>query len=216
VLPANEKLKASKRAVRAAEVMVAVGKRPAIRKLGLDALGMKFDKRGALMLTAYLQTSIPTIYMAGDAAGQMLFTHVAHYQGDIAGQNAVRGNKLKSDLAVVPRATFVHPEVGSVGITEAAAKKQGLSVKTGLAPMAGLGRALASGDHEGLVKLVVNKKTGHIIGGGVVGQCAGELIHEIALAIYAKVPYNKIANMIHAYPTWSEAVGVAAYMVDNA
>ncbi|MDP3985501.1 MAG: NAD(P)/FAD-dependent oxidoreductase, partial [bacterium] len=99
----------------ASHILVAAGKRPRVNRLGLEAIGVNMDKRGAPIVNEYLQTNIPSVYVAGDAAGHMLFTHVAHYEGEVAGKNAVVGNKQKIDLSVVPRGTFTTPEVGSVG-----------------------------------------------------------------------------------------------------
>ncbi len=203
-----------KLALSAEAVMVAAGKRPAVGGLDLGKAGITIDKRGAPVLNEYLQTSNPAVYVAGDAAGQMLFTHVAHYHGEVAATNAVKGNIKKSDTSVVPRGTFCSPEVGSVGMTEKEARDRGHDVGVGKVPYAYFGKALVAGEMEGLVKIVADKSTKKVLGGHVVGQAAAEIVHEIALAMYADIPYTKIAEMIHAYPTYAEAVGAAAYGVE--
>lgn len=192
-------------------LLVAAGKRPPFEALKLEKAGVRMDERGMPVLNPYLQSSNPDVYFAGDAAGQMLFTHVAHEQGVVTGTNAVKGRARISDLRVVPRGTFCRPEVGSVGITTEEAKKKGIEVRVGKVPFAAVGKALVSGEREGFVKVFVDKKTGLIVGGHIVGPNAAELVHEIALAMYAGIPAKKVADMIHAYPTFAEAVGAAAY-----
>lgn len=194
-------------------LVLATGKRPRISHLDLEKAGVKLKERGIPILSPYLQTTNPAIYVAGDASGQMLLTHVAHMQGEIAATNAIKGNVCVSDLSVIPRGTFCIPEVGSVGLTEKEAREKGYEVGIGKVPYASFGKALVSREMEGLVKLVADRKTQQILGGHIVGDDAAEIIHEIALAMYAKIPYTKVAEMVHAYPTYAEAVGAAAWSV---
>jgi pyruvate/2-oxoglutarate dehydrogenase complex dihydrolipoamide dehydrogenase (E3) component len=191
-------------------VFVSVGKRPALHNLGLEKAGIQVDESGRPVLNDYLQTTNPKVYAAGDAAGRMMYTSVAHREGAAAGVNAVKGNSVKVDLSIMPRGTFCHPEVGSVGLTEKEARAKGFDVGIGLARYASLSKSLATGEQAGLVKIVVDKKTGAILGGHIVGQSATELVHEIALAMYASLTYNDLANMIHAFPTFAEGIGAAA------
>jgi mercuric reductase len=189
------------------EILVAPGRRPDLTKLNLDAAGVKLDERGKLVLDEYLRTSQLHIWAAGDAAGRYLFTHVAAYEGDIVGWNLTHPNELKKpDYRVVPRATFTHPEIGSVGMTEKEAKGKGYEVIASSYPLKVMGRGLTTRETEGFIKLVVDKKTGQILGGHMVGDNAGEVIHEIALAMFANIPVRKLAEMIHAFPTMAEAV----------
>lgn len=203
-----------KRKTLAAEaVLVAIGKRPVITPLKPEKAGIEVDKRGRPKLNEFLQTSNPAVYVAGDAAGQMLFTHVAHEQGILAATNAVGGDTVTSDLRIVPRGTFISPEVGSVGMTETEARAAGVRVGVGSAAYATLGKALVSGETDGLVKIIADMDSGLILGGHVVGAAAAEIVHEIALAMFADVPYATVAKMIHAYPTYAEGIGAAAYNV---
>jgi dihydrolipoamide dehydrogenase len=140
-----------------------------------------------------------------------MFTHTAHDQGNISVYNALKGNKKKLDLRVIPRVTFVFPEVGSVGLTEKEARKKGFDVAIGRTSFSSISKPFLTGERDGVVKIVVDRKTKKILGGHIVGHAAAEMIHEIALAMFAHIPVTKIASMIHAYPTLSEAVGVAAY-----
>ena len=116
-------------------------------------------------------------------------------------------DKLKKpDYRVIPRATFTHPEVGSVGITEDEAKAKGINYVAASYPLKVMGRALTVRDTEGFIKLIVEKNTGQILGGHMAGSNAGEVIHEIALAMFAKIPVDVLGSMIHAFPTMAEAV----------
>lgn len=196
--------------IAADQLLVATGKRPALAGLDVAAAGITVDQRGNPALDEFLCSSNPSVYFAGDAAGQMLFTHVAHEQGVTAARNALRGDTVRNDLSVIPRATFCEPPVASVGLTEAEARTQGLDVLVGRGPFAVLGKALTSGESEGLVKLVVDRATGLIVGAHVVGATAPELIHLPALCMRAGVPAAKLASLTFASFTYAEAVGLAA------
>lgn len=199
--------------LRAEAVLVVTGKQPAVRHLDLEQAGVEIDRRGWLTLNDYLQTTNPSIYAAGDAAGRMFFTAVAHREGAAAAQNALQGNHVKLSLAVLPRGTYGLPEIGSVGLTESEAAKGGYSVGIGRAPYRSLSKSLTHGETDGFIKLVVDKKSGLLLGGHVVGDCASEIVHEIALAMYCGIDYRDLANLIHAFPTFSEGVGLAAEAV---
>ncbi len=201
--------------VKADAVLVASGKRPALRQLALEKAGVELDKRGAPVLDEYLRSTNPNVYFAGDAAGQMMFTNVAHEMGEVAAENAVGGEPRRPNLSVVPRGTFCVPEVGSVGLTEKEAREAGFEVGIGRAPYAVCGKSLTAGEPDGVVKIVVDKKTGLVLGGHVCGQEAAEIVHELALAIYAKAPYQSLAEMVHAYPTYAECIRAAAGAVNG-
>ncbi|MBI4426352.1 MAG: dihydrolipoyl dehydrogenase [Candidatus Kerfeldbacteria bacterium] len=189
------------------EILVAPGRKPDISGLNLEKAGVNLDERGKLALNDYLQTSQPHIWAAGDVAGRMLFTHVAAYEGDIVGWNLTHPDQLKKpDYRVVPRATFTSPEIGSVGLTEHDAREQGFDVVAFSYPLRVMGRGMTVHETEGFIKLVVDQKTDHILGAHMVGSQAGEVIHEIALAMHARVPITVVATMIHAFPTMAEAV----------
>ncbi|MBF8280780.1 MAG: NAD(P)/FAD-dependent oxidoreductase [Candidatus Magasanikbacteria bacterium] len=202
--------KPAPRSLEAEAILLATGKQPNLGFLHLEKAGVKFNERGWPILNEYLQGS-PSVYLAGDATGQMFFTHVSHYQGDITGRNAAVGNKIKNNLRVVPRGTYVSPEIGSVGMTEAQAIAKKIKIAVGRAPYSAFGKSLVAGEEEmtGLVKIIVDKKTKQILGGHAVGAQASEIIHEIAMAMYANIPYTSVGQMIHAYPTYAEAVGAA-------
>lgn len=192
-------------------LLVAVGKRPALASLEPAAANIRLDKRGWPEMNEYLQSvSNPRVYFAGDAAGRMMYTSVAHHEGEVAANNAVNDDKMKLDLTIVPRGTFCRPEIGSVGLTEVEAAKAGHDVAVGRANYAELAKGLVDNETEGLIKIVADRKTGLILGGHIAGRAAADLVHEIALAMYAQITCRDLANMIHAFPTYAEGIGLAA------
>ena len=195
--------------VAADEILVATGRRANL-DLNLQAAGIEVDNKGRLKLNEYLQTNQSHIWAAGDAAGNWQFTHTAAYEGDLVGRNICHNHEEKTNYDVVPRVTFCEPEVASVGITEAQAKLKNLNYRAESFRTGGLGRYLIERDFRGFVKIIVDAKTMEVLGGHIAGQNAGQLIHEIALAMKGKIPVTTMARMIHAYPSFSEAVGAAA------
>ncbi len=199
-----------KEAFEAEELMIAAGRRSALSDLNLEAAGLALNSRGGLDLNEYLQTREAHIWAAGDAAANWQFTHTAAYEGDLVGRNICHRHDEVVNYDVVPRVTFCEPEVASVGMIEDEARKKGLNIMIGKYPIGGLGRALIDQDRRGFVKLIVDAKTKEIFGAHIVGKNAGQLIHEIAVAMKGKLPVTIIAKTIHAYPTFSEAVAAAA------
>jgi dihydrolipoamide dehydrogenase len=196
-------------------VIMAAGKRANIEKLDLEKAEVNLDDKGRLITSEEMQTSQKHIFAAGDVSGGFQFTHVAHEEGYVAGANAAPKTKtfLKRDMRVVPRVTFIHPELASVGLTPEEASKKKKDIIIGRFAVGSLARALTDGKRGGLLKIVVDKKTGQVLGGHMIGSHAGEVIHEVALAMHTKRTVNDIANMIHAFPTYSEALAGAASSV---
>ncbi|MEK7572024.1 MAG: NAD(P)/FAD-dependent oxidoreductase [Patescibacteria group bacterium] len=192
------------------EILVATGKVPVLDFMPEKA-GIVIEKH-RFHVNRYLQTNVPHIYAAGDIVGPYLFTHTAYNQSAIAVNNAFSRDKIIPDYRVVPRCVFVTPEVASVGITEIEAKEKGLRIKTGITAIAVLGRANTENEFDGFVKVITNTK-GVILGGSIVSPRAGEMIHEIALAMQYRAKASDLASMIHAYPTYSEAIKIACSLV---
>ena len=193
-------------------VLLAAGKRAAVTELSLDKAGVKLDEVGRLHTDEYQRTNIKHIFAAGDVDGGMQFTHTAHLEGTIAAHNALSKttrSMKKRDMRVVPRATFIHPEVASVGITAKEAADRKIKVEVAKFPVGGLGRSVTDNNRVGIIKIVVEKKTGLILGGHMIGACAGEVIHEIALGMHLGATAKDLSTMIHAFPTYSESIAAA-------
>jgi len=193
------------------EILIATGKRPLL-DFSPEKAGIKIDE-GRLKVNDYLQTNVPHIYAAGDIIGPYQFTPTGYYQSDIAVSNIFKRNKIKPDYSIVPRAVYLSPEVASVGVTEAQLKDKKIAYKIGIAPTGILGRANTSNEFNGLVKVITDKNE-VIIGAAIVSPSAGEIIHELAVAMKFKAKASDIANMIHAYPTFSEGVKIACSSVE--
>ncbi len=193
------------------EILIATGKVPVL-DFDPERAGLKIEHH-RLKVNKYLQTSLPHIYAAGDIIGPFLFTHVGYYQSYIAARNAFSNEKIVPDYKVVPRAVFIEPEVASVGMSEEDAKTKGIPIKKGIIAIAILGRANTSNELDGFVKIITDKN-GVIIGGSIVAPSAGEMIHEIALAIKLRVKAKVLAEMLHAYPTFSEGIKIACSVVE--
>src|SRR3989344_5054111 len=185
------------------EILVAAGKTPVL-DLDLEKAEVKTNRSG-IIVNKYLQTANPNIFAAGDVVGPYLFTHSGEYQSYVAAHNAFSYRKIRVNYNTVPRCVFITPEVASVGMSEQDAIKKGIKTKKGMAAISILGRANTSGELDGFVKVITNEK-GIIIGAAIVAPRAGELIHELALAVHLKLNANVLSGMIHAYPTYSEAI----------
>ncbi|MBM5789670.1 NAD(P)/FAD-dependent oxidoreductase [Candidatus Parcubacteria bacterium] len=198
------------------QVIVAAGKRANTKGLGLDEVEVKTDERGWIVTSREQRTSAAQVFAAGDVDGGKMFTHTAHHEGFVAGYNAAlfakkkRSARMKSDERVVPRTTFLAPEVASVGMTQPEAAAEYKKALIGRCQMATLGRSVTDHARFGLMKIVAHPKTRKVLGGHMIGERAGEVIHEVALAMHVGATVDKLATMIHAYPTFSEAVAVAA------
>ncbi len=197
------------------QIVLAAGRRAAVDGLALDQAGVALDASGSIKTTKQQRTSVRHIFAAGDVNGGERFTHMAHVEGSAAGSNAAICAKKKRSATyvvndrVVPRVTFVQPEVASVGYTAEQVKKAQKHVLVGRWEIAALGRATTDHARAGLLKIVAHPKTRKVLGGHMIGERAGEVIHEVALAIFLNTTVDKLAEMIHAFPTYSEAVGAA-------
>jgi dihydrolipoamide dehydrogenase len=192
--------------VRVDEIMIAAGKAANV-DLGLENAGVEFDKRG-VKTNDMMQTSAEHIYAAGDVVGPYAFTHMASYQSRIAAHNMFHREKVVARYHAVPRCVFTDPEIASVGITEQEARDKGMKIKVNAVPTSIIGRANTSNQTAGFVK-VITTKSGVLIGGCIVAPRAGEMMHELALAVHNGLKAEDVAATIHAFPTWSEAVRIA-------
>jgi len=200
---------APKEAQRYDLVLQAVGRTPNGKKIGADKAGVLVSDRGFIEVDRQMRTNVPNIFAIGDLIGQPMLAHKAVHEGHVAAEVAA-GQKSYFDARVIPSVAYTDPEVAWVGITEDQAKQQGVAITKGLFPWAASGRAIANGRDEGFTKLIFDATTHRIIGGGIVGTHAGDLIGEVCLAIEMGADAVDIGKTIHPHPTLGESVGLAA------
>jgi dihydrolipoamide dehydrogenase len=190
-------------------VLVSVGRSPNGNRIGADRAGVAVDARGYIAVDRQMRTNVPHIFAIGDIVGQPMLAHKAVHEGHVAAE-AIAGQKSYFDATVIPSVAYTDPEIAWVGLTEDEAKKAGRKVKKGLFPWSASGRAIANGRDEGFTKLLFDEETHRIVGGGIVGTHAGDLIGEIALAIEMGADAIDIGKTIHPHPTLGESMGLAA------
>jgi dihydrolipoamide dehydrogenase len=185
-------------------VLVAVGRRPQTPQ-GLDATRARADQRGAIAVDDRCRSGDPNIYAVGDVTGEPMLAHRAMRQGKVAAE-VIAGRPAAFDNAAIPAVVFTDPEVAWCGLTERQAERDGQSVKVARFPWAASGRAATLGRSDGLTKLIVDPESGRVLGAGIVGPGAGELIAEAALAVESAALAEDLAATIHAHPTLSESL----------
>lgn len=191
-------------------VLVAVGRRPAARDLGLEAVGVELDARGFIPVDAQRRTAAQGIYAIGDVAGEPMLAHKATHEAWTAVE-AITGDKAAAFAPkAIPAVVFTDPEIAWCGLTETAAREAGIKVKTAKLPWRASGRALTLNRDEGLTKLLVDPDTDRVLGVGLAGPGAGELIAEGVLAVEMAARVEDLRESIHAHPTLSELLGEAA------
>ena len=187
------------------QLLVAVGRAPNVEGLGLETVGVEFDKRG-VKVNDRLQTANPRIYACGDICSPFQFTHAADFMARIVIQNALFKGRAKASSLIIPWATYTSPEIAHVGLYEKEAKEKGIEVDTFTQELSKVDRAILDGETEGFVRVHVRKGTDEILGATVVAAHAGDLIGELTLAMKAKVGLKTIGGTIHPYPTQAEAI----------
>jgi dihydrolipoamide dehydrogenase len=195
--------------VEADVVLVGVGRRPNTEGLDLERTGVATDERGWVQVDEQLRTNVPGVHAIGDLTGTVLLAHVASHQGLVAA-GVIAGHDERMHYKAVPAATFTHPEVASVGLTEAKAIQAGHDVVVGRFPFPALGRAQTYGSTEGLVKVVADRRYGEVLGVHIIGPSASDLIPEGVLAMHLEATLADIADTIHAHPTLGESTMEAA------
>ncbi|MEO1092673.1 MAG: dihydrolipoyl dehydrogenase [Pseudomonadota bacterium] len=196
------------------KVLVAVGRRPNGKTIGLESAGVTVDDRGFVPVDEQMRTNQPHLFAIGDVVGQPMLAHKAVHEGKVAAEVAA-GHKRAFDARVIPSVAYTDPEVAWVGLTENEAKAQGIKVGKGVFPWAASGRALALGRDEGLTKLLFDPTDDRVLGAGIVGTSAGDLIAEVALAIEMGTDATDLGQTIHPHPTLSETVNFAAEMFEG-
>jgi dihydrolipoamide dehydrogenase len=191
-------------------ILVAVGRTPNGRNIAAEKAGVSVDERGFIQVVdTQMRTSQPHIYAIGDIIGQPMLAHKASHEGKTAAE-AAAGLPSHFDARVIPSVAYTDPEVAWVGVTEIEAKAQGLKIGKGVFPWAASGRSLAIGRDEGITKLIFDEDSERVIGAGIVGPNAGELIAEVGHAIEMGSNATDIGLTVHAHPTLSESIGLAA------
>jgi dihydrolipoamide dehydrogenase len=199
-----------KKEINADIVLVAAGRAPNIDEIGLKEQGVQLTDRGFVKINEKMETSVKGIYAIGDVAGPPMLAHKGEREGMIAAE-VIAGHKAQViDYTNVPGATYCHPEVASVGLTEQQCKDQKIEYKVGKFPFSANGRARTSGETEGFVKIIRGAKYGEILGAHIVGSHATELIHELVMARTNEYTVEEVDLAIHAHPTLSEAIAEAA------
>jgi dihydrolipoamide dehydrogenase len=189
--------------------LIGVSRRPNTVDLNLDNTGVELDRRGYIGVDDQMRTNVQNVFAIGDVVGKIQLAHVATHQGLITA-GVIAGHDEKMDYKAVPAATFTHPEVASVGLTEHKAREAGHDVVVGKFPFVALGRAQTYGNTDGLIKVVADKKYGEVLGVHIIGPSASDLIPEGVLALQLEATLDDIANTIHAHPTLGEGSMEAA------
>jgi len=203
-----------KEPVRYDMALMSVGRSPNGKKISADKAGVAVTDRGFINVDSQMRTNVPHIFAIGDIVGQPMLAHKAVHEGHVAAE-AAAGQKSHFDARVIPSVAYTDPEVAWVGETEDSAKAKGIKFGKSVFPWAASGRAIANGRDEGFTKLIVDSETHRVIGGGIVGTHAGDLIGEIALAIEMGCDPTDIGKTIHPHPTLGESIGLAAEVFEG-
>ncbi len=193
------------------KVLVAVGRRPNGKLINAEAAGVTVDERGFIPVDAHMRTNVPNIFAIGDVVGNPMLAHKATHEAKTAAE-VIAGLPALFDPLTIPSVAYTDPEVAWMGLTETEAKRQGIAYEKGVFPWAASGRALGIHREEGLTKLLFDPETHRILGAGIVGVNAGELIGETVLALEMGADYEDIGLTIHPHPTLNESIGLAAEM----
>ena len=195
-------------------VLVSVGRIPNGKLIHAEAAGVEVDERGFIPVDQHMRTNVPHIYAIGDIVGNPMLAHKAVHEGHVAAE-VIAGLPALFDPMTIPSVAYTDPEVAWMGLTETEAKEQGIEIEKGVFPWAASGRALGIHRDEGMTKLIFDAKTRRILGAGIVGRNAGELIGETVLALEMGADAEDIALTIHPHPTLNESIGMAAEMAEG-
>ncbi|WP_321819509.1 MULTISPECIES: dihydrolipoyl dehydrogenase [unclassified Burkholderia] len=195
-------------------VLVAVGRSPNGKKIGADKAGVAVTDRGFIDVDKQMRTNVPHIFAIGDIVGQPMLAHKAVHEGHVAAE-AAHGEKAYFDALQIPSVAYTDPEVAWAGKTEDQCKAEGIKYGKAVFPWAASGRAIANGRDEGFTKLIFDEETHRVIGGGIVGLNAGDLISEVCLAVEMGADAEDIGKTIHPHPTLGESIGMAAELYEG-
>jgi dihydrolipoamide dehydrogenase len=193
-------------------VLVAVGRRPNSDAIAMEAAGLEVDTHGFIEVDTAMRTSVPHLFAIGDVVGQPMLAHKAMHEGKVAAE-VVAGLPAAFEPLGIPSVAYTDPEIAWVGLTETQAEEQGIPYEKGAFPWSASGRALSIGRTDGVSKILVDPESRRILGAGIVGRNAGELIAEAVLALEMGADSEDIGLSIHPHPTLSETLGLSAEMV---
>ncbi|MCX7097140.1 MAG: dihydrolipoyl dehydrogenase [Methylococcales bacterium] len=196
------------------KVLVAVGRSPNGKKIAAEKAGVAVDERGFIAVDKQQRTNVSHIFAIGDVVGNPMLAHKATHEGKIAAE-VIAGHQVEWQALTIPSVAYTDPEIAWMGLTENAAKEQGIDYDKAAFPWAASGRSLSIGRKEGITKLLTDKKTGRILGAGIVGTHAGDLIAEAVLALEMGANAEDLALTVHAHPTLAETLGLSAEMIDG-
>jgi len=195
-------------------ILVSVGRVPNGKNIAADKAGVAVDARGFITVDSQMRSNVPNIYAIGDVAGNPMLAHKAVHEGHVAAE-AAAGQKSYFDARVIPSVAYTDPEISWVGLTEDEAKKAGTAIGVAKFPWSASGRAIANARDEGFTKLIFDSETHRVVGAGIVGTGAGDLISEMALGVEMGADATDIGKTIHPHPTTSESVGMAAELFEG-
>jgi dihydrolipoamide dehydrogenase len=195
-------------------VLVSVGRVPNGKLIGAENAGISVDERGFIAVDQHMRTNVPNIYAIGDIVGNPMLAHKAVHEGHVAAE-VIAGHKALFDPMTIPSVAYTDPEVAWMGLTETEAIEKGIEIEKGVFPWAASGRALGIHREEGMTKLIFDAKTKRLLGAGIVGRNAGELIGETVLGLEMGADAEDIALTIHPHPTLNESIGMAAEMAEG-
>jgi len=187
-------------------VLLGVGRKANTENMNLEKIGIQLHRRGVSLLDDTMKTHVPNIYAIGDVTGRIQLAHVASAEGIVAVTNAVTGSEKKMDYKAVPNCVYTSPEVSSVGLTQSEAEAKGYDVAIGKFNFRPLGKAMATTEQDGFVKVVCDKKYGEVLGVHMIGAHVTDMIHEGVVALKLEATLEYMVDCIHAHPTMSEAV----------
>jgi dihydrolipoamide dehydrogenase len=195
--------------IAAEKLLIAKGRRPCTRGLGLETLGVRTE-RGRILTNDRMETNVEGIYAIGDCVNSYMLAHVASREGEVAAENIVSGDAAAMDYGTVPGCVYTSPELASVGMTEREAEKKGHKIRVGRFPLATNGKSMITGDNSGMMKVVADEETKKILGVHMVGGPATEMISEAALALHFGATPEDLLETVHAHPTVYESLAEAA------
>ena len=199
----------------AEQILLAIGFRPNTKDLGLEQVGVKLGQRGEILIDDRMATNVPGIWAVGDVTAKLMLAHVGSAMGTVCAENIAGVDTVKLDYAMMPRATYCHPQVASFGLTEAQAKEAGYEVKVSKFNFQANGKALGLADYAGWVKLITDSRYGEILGAHMIGPEVTELLPELTIAQMAELTAAEISRNVHAHPSLTEVLMEVAHVAEG-